>query len=527
VNEMLVRYRDSLLRFWNQYSRKQRILFIAAFILSVATIALLVVQFSKTEYSVAFTDLNPTDAANVKGYLESQGIPYKLSTDGRTIGVPSTEVSNVKIDVAAQGLVANGSIGYEIFRENMSSWTMTDKQFDVLNNDARSGEIQRLINQINGVSSSQVLINEPEKSPFLPADGSQQQPTASVVVNFSPGFPADQAKIDTIYNLVSKSVPGLTLDNITISDQNGELLPSSKLGGGVGSVAGAYEKQMQIKKQFELDVQRNVTAFLGSLVSRENVVVSVFSTLNFEKKTSQEDLVRPWNEEDGTGVVISEQEKQNSVTSDGGQVGGTPGTGESDVPGYPGTSGAQGNYESENIERIKNYEISRIRNQIESSPYVVQDLTISVGLDSSVEPETVQQVENMLTNIVGASLANNGMALTDEQLRSKVSVITRNLKAQPQAAQNQPLSQTLLYVLGGAAVVALLGGGYAVVRRRKVKREEEERLEAELQAQKAVEPVIDLETVSNENQIRKQLENLAKRKPDEFVNLLRTWLVDE
>jgi flagellar M-ring protein FliF len=40
-------------------------------------------------------------------------------------------------------------------------------------------------------------------------------------------------------------------------------------------------------------------------------------------------------------------------------------------------------------------------------------------------------------------------------------------------------------------------------------------------------PSIDLENIANENQVRKQLESLARRKPDEFVNLLRTWLVDE
>jgi flagellar M-ring protein FliF len=36
-----------------------------------------------------------------------------------------------------------------------------------------------------------------------------------------------------------------------------------------------------------------------------------------------------------------------------------------------------------------------------------------------------------------------------------------------------------------------------------------------------------MENVSNESQVRKQLESLAKKKPEEFVNLLRTWLVDE
>ena len=70
----------------------------------------------------------------------------------------------------------------------------------------------------------------------------------------------------------------------------------------------------------------------------------------------------------------------------------------------------------------------------------------------------------------------------------------------------------------------LIGGIIiAVVRRR---RKEEEELIEELPPRLEY-PSIDLESVNNENQVRKNLETLAKRKPDEFVNLLRTWLVEE
>jgi flagellar M-ring protein FliF len=83
--------------------------------------------------------------------------------------------------------------------------------------------------------------------------------------------------------------------------------------------------------------------------------------------------------------------------------------------------------------------------------------------------------------------------------------------------------------MGIGAVAAALAGvvGFLVVRRRKqaaILAAEEEML---LQPAKVEFPTIDLENVNNESQVRKQLEQLAKRKPDDFVNLLRTWLVDE
>jgi len=532
VNETLVRYRKAVQQFWGQYSGKQRMLFIGAFVLSVLTIALLVFQFSKTEYSVAFTDLNATDAANVMGYLDSQGVSYELSRDGRTIGVPSTDVARVKIDIASQGLVTNGAIGYELFRENMSSWSMTDSQFDVIEADARAGEIQRLINQISGVVSSEVLINVPKDSVFIRTDSAAQQATASVVVQFRPGFPPDQTKIDTIYNLVSKSVPNLPVDNITISDQNGELLPSSKLGTGGSTTSGLIEQQFRVKKEFELDLQRNVTQLLSTLYGNENVIVSVFSTLNFDQKKSQQSLVTPVNEEDGEGIVISRQVNEESVTSTGGQIGGTAGTGETDIPTYPGSSQA-GNYESESSNIVENFEINRIVNEIVSSPFTVQDLNISVGINSggnADNPVSVEEVESMLKSIVSATLANTGQSFTDDQLNGKVSVITRNFGGRAtEAAQEAAANQNLLYAILGAAAAAMLAGGAFVISRRKRKTAEAEAAE-ELDLAAAMpkpEPVLDIEHVGNDNQVRKQLEHLAKRKPDEFVNLLRTWLADE
>ncbi|MOA26555.1 hypothetical protein D3C78_1473550 [compost metagenome] len=61
---------------------------------------------------------------------------------------------------------------------------------------------------------------------------------------------------------------------------------------------------------------------------------------------------------------------------------------------------------------------------------------------------------------------------------------------------------------------------------RKRKKVEEEEIEVAPPV-KVEYPTLDLETLGNDSQARKNLESLAKRKPDEFVNLLRTWLADE
>lgn len=83
----------------------------------------------------------------------------------------------------------------------------------------------------------------------------------------------------------------------------------------------------------------------------------------------------------------------------------------------------------------------------------------------------------------------------------------------------------MIWAIGAAALLVGAGGGYLIYRSRKQTVEEEDE---DIPLQVPTEfPSINLESVTNESQVRKQLESLAKKKPDEFVNLLRTWLADE
>nr|WP_243734878.1 flagellar basal-body MS-ring/collar protein FliF [Paenibacillus turpanensis] len=530
----MLRYRDRLTQYWKQITTVQKVMLISIAAMTVLTIALTLFYFTKTEYSNAFTDLNPTDAASIKTYLEQSNIPYKLSADGKTIGVPTKMVASVKLDVESQGLLKNGSIGFGLFRDNLSSFGMTDSEFNLLSTDARAGEIQKLINQIGGVSSSKVLLNVPDQGPYIRTAANEVASTASVVVSFKPGYSVDQAKIDTIYSLVAKSVPNLNIDNITVSDQNGELQPSSKQGGGIGGAANALEAQLKVRKTFELDLQKNVQNFLSTMFSRDKVIVSVFSTLNFDQKTSDQTIYSPVV--DNRGIERSKQETQRSSTSSGGENGGIVGTGDTDVPNYPGAA-ATGASSSEEIQRTINYEINQVKSQIVSSPFVVKDLAISVGIEppdpndpNSLTPETREFVQNMLVSFVSTALADSGAGYTNEQLQNKVTVIPRSFDGKTGVTEQNGLSNAMLWGIGAAALALVGGGAYFIASRRRKTAEAAvaaaEAAAAE-EAQRSDIPSIDLEAVSNENQMRKQLEELANRKPKEFVDLLRTWLVDE
>jgi len=526
VNETLLQYWHNVKQYWNRYSRTTKITFIATVILLVLTAAIISFNLSKTEYSLAFTDLQPSDAASIKSYLDTAKISYILSPDGKSIQVPTNQVANVKLEVESQGLNQNGSLGFGAFSDS-SSFGITDNEFKVKYVNAVQGELQQLINSNQAISSSKVLISLPEDGPFLKQQ--EEQATASVVLQVKPGYSLDQSKVDTIYNLVSHSVKNLPLENITISDQYGESLVSSKLAGGAAS-ANVVSSQFDINNQFRNDLQKNITTMLGTMLGRDKVIVSVFSTMNFDQKKTQEQLVTAPNQVDQKGLEISLQEASKSYQNDGATDGGVPGTGTTDVPGYPGSS-SSGKSTSEENSKTVNYEVNRITNDIVSTPFVVKDLSINVGIEppikddpTSLTDDTKAAIQSALVNIVRAALADNQITYTDEEIAKKVTVIAHSFVRPADVAT----SSTSKYLTYGALALAALAvgviGGLVLRRRRKAAQELEEELAAPAKAEL---PTIDIENVSNDNQVRKQLETLAKKRPEDFVNLLRTWLVDE
>ncbi|RAV03639.1 flagellar M-ring protein FliF [Paenibacillus sp. YN15] len=525
MNERLLQYWTNVKQYWNRFNKTSKLMIVGIFIAMLLTIILFVYNNSKIEYATAFTDLQPNDAASITKYLTDGGIPYKISEDGKSIGVPRKMVSQVKVDVVGQGLTKSGSIGWGVFREN-SIFGKTDAQTRIMELEALQGELEQLINTNVAISGSKVLVTRQDDGVFLRQN---QPPTASIMVNTKPGYVLDQQKIDTMYLLVSKSVPNLTVENITISDQNGDLLPYSKSSAGQLGATSAAAQQFQIKKDFEQDLRKEITRQLGSIAGANNVMPMVVATFNYDKKTQNSDLVTPVNGENGIVVSSNVNEKSSTGVSDGGVAG----TGETDVPTYP--SGANGGGTSEESSRTYNYEFNRIKEVIESQPFFVNDLMISVGINrnANLTDATKTAIQRMLTSLVATSLANNGRTYTAEELAAKVTVFDETFAEAAPGTGTAAGTNWLLYGGIGAAAAALAAvGGFAIAsRRRKARELEAMEEEAAIMVQNANTqaefPSIDLDNLTNDNQARKQLEQLAKKKPEEFVNLLRTWLVDE
>ncbi|WP_127580603.1 flagellar basal-body MS-ring/collar protein FliF [Paenibacillus koleovorans] len=528
MNETIVQYKDRLLQYWKQASKMQKYMIIGTVVFLIAVLVLTSINLSKTEYAPAFTSLQPNDAAGIKEYLDGAKIPYKLSADGKTISVPTSQAASVKLDVESKGLNKGGSLGYAGMFPSNSMFGMSDSQLQIKKLSAMQGEIQMMFNQISGVGNSKVLITVPDESKFITTNVEQSK--ASVVLTLLPGYRYDQAQIDTMYNLVAKTVPNLKHENITISNQNFEPMEYSKSASISNLNGDLADKQFAIKNRFQADIQKNITNLLNKIVGPDKVVVSVVSNLNFDQVKTATQTFQPVNPTETLGIPRSSQTNTKSSATKGTTTGGIPGTGTTDVPTYQANSASGGNSESEERNEIINYEINEIKSDIVASPYVVKDLSISVGIEPPVrdDPNSLSQemrtyLQQALESIVATSLADSGTTFTPEQLTRKVTLFVQPFAGVGTVSTGGISSYWMYGAIGAAALLAAGLGGYMMRRRRL-----NAMIEEEIPAPPVVElPTIDIENVSPENQMRKQLESLAKKKPEDFVNLLRTWLVDE
>jgi flagellar M-ring protein FliF len=424
---------------------------------------------------------------------------------------------------------------------------MTDRHFDVVERDAMQNELANLIKQINGVTEANVMITLPKENVWITDE--EQVATASVVVKGDPSFQLDQKQINGLYHLISKSVPNLPPEQIVIMDQNGqvfEILEENQ----VDTTLSVYQQQREIKKDIEQDIQRELQQMLGLTLGRDKVVVSVMASIDFTKEKREENLVEPVNKETNEGIDISVERIVETYSSEGATADDATGVGETDIANYPGLA-LGGNSESEKTEDRINREVNRINRQIELSPYVIDDLTINVGVEppnpedvESLTQQNIDDISNLLKNTVSASLSMNGNQVTEEGLDDRISVFATEFqgKAVVDSGESEEsllninnIPNYILVIIGVTMALLLLVVLILVFVIRKRRREEfEEEFEYDMfeppvsNRKPDEEEDMDLsEFNSRANPKRKTIEKLAKGRPEDFAKLLRTWMSED
>ena len=142
---------------------------------------------------------------------------------------------------------------------------------------------------------------------------------------------------------------------------------------------------MNVKKEVERDIQRQVQNMLGTLIGFNKVVVSVTTDIDFTQENREENLVTPVDEENMEGIAVSAQRITETFSGEGAANGGTPGAGDANEPTNSGVTYGSGSQSQMVI--MKKWKKPLIMKSIEfkkeivESPYKIRDLGIQVMVE--------------------------------------------------------------------------------------------------------------------------------------------------
>ena len=220
---------------------------------------------------VLLTTDNLGKAIEIQALLAKSGIQASRALDGTksSIVLKAKTYNQAQRDTALLTIVKSGlmdqNVGLEIFDKGDFTSTKEDKRIRLAR--AINGELARLIRKMDGIDNASVFISIPEQTMF----SSMQKPvTATVQLTTQISEKLPPLKIKAITNLLLGSVTGLTADNISITDTNGNVY---------SSIISAEDEMLERVEENDKYMQQKVNAQLDRLIGKGNFVVTVSTSL--------------------------------------------------------------------------------------------------------------------------------------------------------------------------------------------------------------------------------------------------------
>ena len=287
-------------------------LFIGLFLISVLSLVA-IKTLNQEEYAVLYTNLDPQEAGEVLTALQEEHIPYKIEGNGTIILVPKDKVYAVRLKLAAKGIPSGTKpVGFEIFNEPKLGITQFQENVNYLR--ALEGELERTIRQLDPVIDAKVNIALPKDSIFV---REEDEAKASVLVKLAPGKDLTKEQVKAIVFLVSRAVPKLKPENVTVVDNRGrvltDLLDEDK-------ELAAASKNVELKRKLEKQIERSLQSMLSKAVGPGRVIVRASVDVETGKLNQRDEIYNP-----DQVAVVSERRIKEEVRTTKKEEAGPPG----------------------------------------------------------------------------------------------------------------------------------------------------------------------------------------------------------
>lgn len=264
---------------------RQLIVLMVAISLVIAVLTGAWMWLKQSDYSVLFSNLSDKDGGEIIASLQQQNIPYQFSEGGGAILVPSSVVHDARLRLASQGLPKGGMVGFELMENQKLGASQFLEQVNYQR--ALEGELAKTISTLSAVRGARVHLAIPKQSAFL---RDEQKPTGSVVINLQPGRVLEANQIAGVVHLVSSSVPELTPGNVSVIDQDGNLL-SQPMDGSRNT--GLDASQLRFVHELEAAYNKRIESILTPFVGAGNVRAQVAADIDFSQTDQVAETYKP------------------------------------------------------------------------------------------------------------------------------------------------------------------------------------------------------------------------------------------
>ncbi len=522
--DFLKKYLDQFKEFWNslEKSQKTRIYITSAIVVLAVTISL--IYLSRPNRIVLFTNSDQKQIGEMVKVLDDNGIWNEAKDNGTSIVIDSKNNNNAQIVLAQAGYPKEGFT----FEDAISSIGITTTQDDKKHIWKRQqiSDLEAKINMLDNIDEAAVTLATPETSIFLNASQEQQKPTAYVMVR--PNKELTKTQIQGIVMLVSKSVENLNPSDVTVVDNNGNILNSTSLDDPISDAS----SQEELRKKRETELEQKVLSYFsgGQFDNFDTLRVVANATLDFDKEKSQtKSITNP--EGMDSGAIIS-----NKLTSEvvkNGTTGGEPGVGTNpgatSTPTYQTGDGSNSDYKNDTEENNYAYDEKVTDQEKAAGKLIPEESGIAISLwygnkvtdDTKMDTNFISEVKQAASSATGVPV--NNISVNKMKLASP-EVVTKTMSERV----NELVSNYGFLALMLLLIIATLIVGLP---RRKRQPAEELVQPALTDGPKFVmpeheEPLPDIE-LEERSEIKKQLDKFVKQKPDAVAQLLRNWLSDD
>jgi flagellar M-ring protein FliF len=465
---------DQLKKLIATLSWPQRAGILAVALLSVGAILGLVHWRHEQDFRPLFTGMSPEDAAAVVQKLKEGGIEYRIGGDGSTVLAPAEKIDELRLEMAGAGLPKSGRAGFELF--DKTNLGITDFAEHVNYERALEGELERSIKTLSEVEQARVHITFPKDSVFL---DSREPAKASVLVRLRPGAVLLPQNVQAITNLVASAVQGLTPDNVSVVDMQGNLLSRPRKA--LLDETGMSDALLEYKHEVEKDLAAKVEATLEPLLGAGKFRVGVSADCDFTTTDQSDEVLDP------TRSVMVTSQKTEDVTGSA-QNSGVPGTA-SNLPRSPAAArpAATPMSASRRTESVS-YETSRTVRHIKIPQGSIKRISAALLLDQDVQwqgsgkqrkrvlvppsPDKLKAIHDVVAGVLGLD-PQRGDQLVIESLPFEQTLSGGGELEEPEAGPKpapNPLHLPLngkTILIGAGALIVLAAGALLLLRKKK------------------------------------------------------------